>query len=84
MSEEHGQGENLIVVFRAQDEYTANIIHGILTSEGIPSCIESKMVPWLDGVMTAAEGYWGNVVVPREYVKRSLELIDSYRSNNDM
>lgn len=79
MSREHGQGENLVVVFRAPNEYTANLVHGLLVSEGIPAGIESRMVPWLDGVMTMGEGYWGDVVVPSEYADRSRELIEAYK-----
>ena len=82
MSKEHGQGENLVVVFRAPNEYTANLVHGLLVSEGIPAGMESRMVPWMDGVMTMGEGYWGDIVVPSEYVQRSLELINAYKMDD--
>lgn len=79
--EEHGQGENLVVVYRAPDEVTANLIIGLLTSEDIPALAESRMVPWMDGVFKAGEGYWGDVVVPKEYADRSRELIKAYQEN---
>jgi len=78
MADEHGQGENLIVVYRARDEFTANIIRGILVGEGIPVTLESRQVAWMDGVMKMGEGYWGDVVVPEEHAERSRELIESY------
>jgi len=78
MNREQGQGENLVVVLQAPNEYTADLVHGLLVSEGIPSIIESRMVPWMDGIMEAGEGYWGDVVVPEEYADRSTELIQAY------
>lgn len=78
MDKAHGQGENLEVVFRAPNEYTADLVHGLLVSEGIPTLIESRMVPWMNGVMELGEGYWGDIVVPAEYADRSREMITSY------
>jgi hypothetical protein len=76
---EHGQGEDLVVVFRAPDEVTANVIRGLLIGEDIPALLESKQVPWMDGVMKAGAGYWGDVVVPRACADRSRELIEAYQ-----
>lgn len=81
--EEHGQGENLIVVFRAPDEYVANIVRGLLVSENIPAILESHQVPMYDGVMKMGEGYWGDVVVPEEYAERSRELIKAYQEGGE-
>jgi len=78
MNKEQGQGENLVVVLHAPNAYTAELVHGLLVSEGIPSIIESKMVPWMDGIMEAGEGCWGDVVVPEEYADRSMDLIKAY------
>ena len=77
---QHGQGENLDVVFRAPDETTANLVRGLLVGEGIPALIESRQVAWMDGIMTAGEGYWGDVVVPNEHAERSRELIQAYET----
>ncbi|MFQ3549566.1 MAG: hypothetical protein SNJ70_07425 [Armatimonadota bacterium] len=73
-----GQGENLVVVYKAEDQFIADIIKGILEGDKIPVVLESMQVPWLNGVMKMAEGYWGNVVVPIEYEKRAKELIEAY------
>ena len=80
--EEHGQGENLIIVYRAPDVFTANTVQGLLIGENIPAVLESKQVPWLNGVMKMGEGYWGDVVVPEEYAERSRELIEAYQAEN--
>ncbi|MGC8862654.1 MAG: putative signal transducing protein [Armatimonadota bacterium] len=84
MTEEiQGQGEDLVVVFRASDEYIADIVKGLLEGESIPVILESRQVPWMDGVMKMGEGYWGDVVVPREHAARARELIDAYQSGED-
>lgn len=81
--EERGQGENLVVVFRAPDEYVANIVRGLLVSEDIPAILESHQVPMYDGVMKMGEGYWGDVVVPEECAERSRELIKAYQESGE-
>jgi hypothetical protein len=77
--ETRGQGEDLVVVFRAPDEVTANLVISLLGGEEIPALAESRMVPWMDGVFKAGEGYWGDVVVSREHAARSRELIQAYQ-----
>lgn len=77
--EERGQGEDLVVIFRAPDEVTATLVVGLLTGEEIPALAQSRMVPWMDGIFKAGEGYWGDVVVPSDYAARSLEMIDAYQ-----
>lgn len=80
MSEEQGQGEDLVVVFRAPDEVTANLVIGLLVGEDIPALAESRMVPWMDGIFKAGIGYWGDIVVPSEFAARSRELIRAYQT----
>ena len=67
-----GQGEDLVVIYRAPDEFVANMIKGFLVDDGIPVVLESKMAPWMDGVMKMGEGYWGDVVVP-ETIRRARQ-----------
>ncbi|NLN78351.1 MAG: DUF2007 domain-containing protein [Armatimonadetes bacterium] len=79
MSENQGQGEDLVVIFRAPDEITANIVYGLLVSEDIPALLQSRQVPWMDGVFRTGEGYWGDIVVPAECAIKSRELIQAYQ-----
>jgi len=74
MNDENVDSE-LITVFRAPDEITAHLVAGILEDAGIKVLIRSRQVPWMDGVMVNAEGYWGDIVVPQNERKRSLQLI---------
>jgi hypothetical protein len=77
-----GQGEDLVVVFRAPDEFIADIVKGLLVGEGIPVVLESRQVAQMDGVMKMGEGYWGDVVVPRAYAARARELIEAYQTGD--
>ena len=77
----HGQGENLVVVFRAPDEFTANIVRGLLVGEDIPVVLESRQVSMYDGALTMGEGYWGDVVVPEQYAAHAREIIQAYQEN---
>lgn len=81
MEDNRGQGDDLVVVFRAQSEYIADMLVGMLTNEGVPAILESHMVPWMDGIMMSDAGHWGDIVVPEEYAQRSVELIDEFMSS---
>ena len=84
MSDElHGQGKDLVVVFRAPDEFIADIVKGLLVGEDIPVVLESRQVAQMDGVMKMGEGYWGDVVVPRNYAARARELIEAYQKGSE-
>lgn len=78
IDDERGQGEDLVIVFRAPDEVTANIVRGLLVGEDIPAVLESRQVAWMDGVMRMGEGYWGDVVVPEQYAAAAKEIIRAY------
>ncbi len=81
---ERGQGENLVVVYRAPDEFVAGMIKDLLEGEGIAVVLESKQVAWLDGAMKMGEGYWGDVVVPKDDEERAKKLIEGYHAKADI
>lgn len=74
--------EDLTVVFRAQDEFVADIVMGLLASEKIPVMLKSRQVPQMDGVMKMGEGYWGDIVVPHSYAARAREIIEAYQNTS--
>lgn len=73
--------KSLVRIFRAPNESIANIVKGLLESEGVPVYVDSRMVPWLNGVMKAGEGFYGDIVVPESEVERSREIIKAYQGN---
>lgn len=73
------QSEELVVVYRAPDEYTATLVRNLLEGENIPVVLRSHQVAWMDGVMKMGEGYWGDVMVAREHAENSARLIAEYQ-----
>jgi hypothetical protein len=78
MSDEHS-GSELITVYQAPDEITAHLVASVLKDAGVETLIRSRQVPWMDGVMVNAEGYWGDVMVPQCERTRSLQLIMDFQ-----
>ena len=83
--EQHSQNEeqDLISVFQAPNEVTANIVRGLLVGEDIPVMIKSRQVPMYDGALTMGEGYWGDIVVPERFAERSRQIIAAYESGDE-
>lgn len=73
---------NIESVYRAPNEMTAQIIRGLLESEGIPVFIKSLQIPWYDGIMTAAEGYWGDIMVTEDLAEKAKMIIKAYESKD--
>jgi hypothetical protein len=78
MNEEDASSE-LVTVYQAPDEVTAHLVLAVLEDAGVPAMIRSRQVPWMDGVMVNAEGYWGDVMVPQRQRKESLQLIVDFQ-----
>ncbi len=81
---EQGQGEDLVVIYKAPDEFTAQVIKDLLQGENIPVVLESRQVAWLNGTMKMGEGYWGDVVVPREFAETGTRIIEEYRAKAEI
>lgn len=81
--EQRAQGEDLVVVFRAPDEVTANLVKGLLDGESIQAALQSAQVPWMDGIMKMGKGYWGDVVVPRADADRARSIIEAFNAENE-
>jgi hypothetical protein len=80
MSDDRDEME-LEAVYRAPDETTAQLIRGLLESEGIDVMLKSLQVPWYDGVMRMGEGYWGDIMVPHEQAEQARAIIHAYESS---
>ncbi|MGD8395327.1 MAG: DUF2007 domain-containing protein [Candidatus Eiseniibacteriota bacterium] len=68
----------LVPVYRAPDELSALRIHSILEEAGILARIQSGQIPWIDGVMSNIQGYWGRVLVRPEEREAAEELVEAY------
>lgn len=67
-----------VSILEARDAVTAELAKGVLESEGIPVLVQSFQVPWYDGVMTAAVGAWGRILVPANLAPRAQQILDAY------
>lgn len=70
--------EDLEVVHKPKDELEGKILEAVLGGEGIPCALRSRQIPWMDDIMRLAEGFWGELLVPRSAAERARELIRSY------
>jgi hypothetical protein len=81
--QEYDMAEDQEVVYRAPDEFTANIVKGLLVGEDIPVILKSRMAAMYDGALTMGEGYWGDVIVPTRLADRSRAIIEAFHEENE-
>ncbi|MDO8589541.1 MAG: DUF2007 domain-containing protein [Armatimonadota bacterium] len=72
----------LVPVYRAANEPMAHLIKSLLEQAGIESVVWSRQIPWMDGVMVNAEGYWGEVLTVRSDSERALDVLRAYESGD--
>lgn len=70
--------DRLVAVWRFEDEGVGILIQKVLEDEGIRSEIKSEQIPWMDGIMKAARGYWGELMVLEQEADRARTIIQSY------
>jgi len=83
MKNEDSDNIRLVTVYRAPTENVANIVKGILESEGIPVMLKSLQIPWYDGIMQMGEGYWGDVLVTEDVADEARNIIKSYEDRGN-
>ena len=78
------QEENLelVPVYRAPNEPMAHLVKSLLEQAGIESIVQSHQIPWMDGVMVNAEGYWGEVLTVKSDSERALDVLRAYESGD--
>ena len=70
--------ERLVSVRRVQDETTATLLVDFLRSNGVPATAVAMQIPWLPGVETFRQGFWGHVEVMEHDADRAKVLIDDF------
>lgn len=68
-----------ISIFKANNEYTANIVKSTLEDSGIEALLEpmnSSLA--FDGVIALAEGFWGEVLVHKNDAERAIAVLEEY------
>lgn len=76
----HPDEDESVVIFHAPDEITANLIVDALEAEGISAMISSQQIPWYDGIMQVAKGYWGDIRVLRSQEEQARKIVEDFLS----
>jgi hypothetical protein len=74
--------DRLVNVWRFEDEGLGILLRNVLEEEGISSEIRSEQIPWMDGIMKAARGYWGDLMVLERDAKRARVVIRTYLASD--
>jgi hypothetical protein len=69
-----------VVIFHAPDEITASLLVDALEAEDIPAMISSQQIPWYDGIMQVAKGYWGDIRVLRSQEEQARRIVEDFLS----
>ena len=68
----------LVSVWNLDDEGQGILLQKVLREEGIPSSLRSEQIPWMNGIMKAARGYWGELLVLGRDAERARKIIKTY------
>lgn len=71
-----------VSVMEARDSIAAALAKGLLESEGIPVLVESFQIPWYNGIMTAAAGAWGRILVPAHLASSAVQILSAFFSEH--
>ena len=72
------EDERLVSVRRVPDETTATLLVDFLKSNGVPATAVAMQIPWLPGVETFRQGFWGHVEVMEHDAERAKVLIEDF------
>ncbi len=70
--------DKVVLAWRFEDEGLGLLVQKVLEDEGIRSEIKSEQIPWMDGIMKAARGYWGDLMVLERDAARARAIIREY------
>jgi len=82
MEPRHEEAPDLTSVMEARDSISAAVARGLLEGEGIPVMVQSFQIPWYNGIMTAAAGAWGRVLVPTHLADAARQVLAAYFEEN--
>ena len=74
----------LVSAWKLDDEAQGILLMKVLEDEGILSELRSEQIPWMNGIMKAARGYWGDLMVLERDKVKADEIIQSYLGEIDI
>jgi len=72
------EDERLVSVRRVQDETTATLLVDFLRTNGVSATAVAMQIPWLPGVETFRQGFWGHVEVLEHDAEKARALIEDF------
>ncbi len=75
---------DLVSVYRAPDESLAELVLGMLQSEGIAAAIHSEQSAVLEGVLDPAAAFWAEILVPEPDAEQAREIVAAYLTGHDL
>ncbi len=74
----------LVSAWKLDDEAQGILLMKVLEDEGILSELRSEQIPWMNGIMKAARGYWGDLMVLERDKVKAGKIIQSYLREVDI
>ncbi len=75
--------EQIVSIWKIEDESLGLLLQDVLKEQDISSELRSKQIPWMNGIMKAAHGYWGDLMVLERDTVKAGEIIQSYLGEKD-
>ncbi len=75
--------DRIISIWKLEDEAQGILLQKVLKEEGIISELKSEQIPWMDGIMKAARGYWGDLMILESDHTKAREVIELYLSQKE-
>ncbi len=72
------QKSELVSVWKLEEEAVGLLLQKILEENGISSELKSDQIPWMNGIMKAARGHWGDLLILEEDADRARGIIKAY------
>ena len=68
----------VVSVWKIEDETQRILLQNVLKDEEIESELRSAQIPWMDGIMKSARGYWGDLMVLEKDADQARKIIEDY------
>jgi hypothetical protein len=78
-------GEPLVSVFSARNESEANIVKGLLESQGIAAIFREVATPSYGSIFSVSEGRWADILVAQSQAQEARDaIVAAQSSENDI
>ena len=76
-------GNELVSACKLDNEAQGILLQQVLQEERIAAELKSEQIPWMNCIMKAARGYWGDLMILERDEFKAKEIIKSYLGEQD-